>query len=126
MSVARVEIKLPNPPSANSLFANRKRDPFAKPTARKLPGRVKTKAYREWIEEAGWKLLMQRPGRIAGRYEIKITAGRDRRDLDNLIKAISDLLVAHFVIEDDSLAERVTLSWGPTGAETVVVVRAVA
>lgn len=125
MSVARVEIKLPNPPSANALFANRKRDPFAKPTARKLPGRVKTAKYRQWIEDAGWMLAMQRPGSIVGRYTLDITPGRGMADIDNLVKGISDLLVSHRVIEDDSLAERVTLSWGPDGAETVVVVRGV-
>lgn len=117
MSVARVEIKLPNPPSANALFSSGRRRRFKSP------------AYVAWIQAAGWMLRTQRPGEIKGKYEIEVTIGRGstrrRSDLDNRMKAISDLLVSHRVIEDDSLAERVTLSWGPDGAETVVVVRGV-
>lgn len=117
MTVDRVEIKLPNPPSANALFSTG------------VGRRFKSRAYEIWIEEAGWRLLRQHPGSIKGKYEIEVTIGRGetrrKSDLDNRMKALSDLLVSHRVIEDDSLAERVTLSWGPIGADTVVVVRAV-
>ena len=100
--VDSVEIDLPMPPSVNALFAN-------KPGK----GRIKTKAYKAWLEEAGLILNCQRPGRIAGRYSIHIQVRRlpKMSDLANREKATSDLLVKHGVIEDDSLAERVMIEW---------------
>lgn len=92
------------PPSTNSLFAN---------MAGK--GRVRTKRYKEWANAAGWDC--KRKGTIAGPFNIAIILSRKHRrknaDLDNHgTKAILDLLVAHKVIDDDSLAERITVEWG--------------
>lgn len=91
------------PPSANSLYAN-------------VPGkgRVKTERYRTWATAAGWDVKAQKPAKITGRYAITLTVQRKdnrRRDLSNLIKAVSDLLVDQQVIEDDSLEEEVHLYW---------------
>ncbi len=113
---APIEISLPFPPSVNALFANVKG-----------VGRVKTSAYRKWAAEAGWSLAAQRPRGIAGAYEIEITAFRPdnrRRDLGNLEKGISDLLVSQGVVEDDSLAEKITLQWATGGDGVRVVVKA--
>lgn len=113
---ARVEISLPFPPSVNGLFFNAKG-----------AGRVKTQLYNGWISGAGWSLAAQRPRGIIGAYEIEITAYRPdkrRRDLGNLEKAISDLLVSHGVVEDDSLAEKITLQWATGGEGVRVVVKA--
>lgn len=112
--VDRVDIVLPMPPSVNGLWFNKASG-----------GRGKTKHYEEWLAEAGWRLQQQRPGRIEGNYEIEIFVVRPdnrRRDLANLEKAISDLLVTHGVIEDDSLAERISMAWhnGITGALVIV------
>ena len=67
-------------------------------------GRVfRSKVSDSWIKAAGWELLAQRPGQV----EVSIALGRPdsrKRDLDNAAgKAVLDLLVAHQVIEDDSL-----------------------
>jgi Holliday junction resolvase RusA-like endonuclease len=111
----RIEIALPPPPSANNLFASSTRG-----------GRFKSRNYAAWINEAGWRLSAQRAGRIVGHYEIEIhTPRRARRtDLDNLSKAISDLLVQHGIVSDDSLAERLTVSWLPAEATECVVILA--
>lgn len=99
-----VDILLPTPPSSNALFYNREEG-----------GRGKTKQYEDWIAEAGWKLAQQRPGRIAGAYEIELRVFRPadgrRRDLDNIIKPLSDLLVRMKVVSDDSQCQRIVLSW---------------
>ena len=109
--VDRIELALPAPPSANGLFANRA-----------VGGRIKTEGYKAWIAEAGWRLQQQRPGRIAGAYEIEIRVARtEGADIDNRVKALSDLLVKHRVVEDDSLAEKLTVSWLPPGSGVVVI-----
>lgn len=92
------------PPSTNSLFGN---------VAGR--GRIRTKRYREWASAAGWDCNGR--GSITGPFAISIILSRKKRrknsDLDNHgTKAILDLLVAHKVIDDDSLAEHITLEWG--------------
>lgn len=93
---------LPWPPSANSLW-------------RTVNGRViKSKTYRDWLTLAGWDLKAQRPEAIKGRYRLTVVAIRPdqrRRDLDNLLKPISDLLKDCGVIEDDCLAQSVMAGW---------------
>ncbi len=111
--VSRVDLDLPEPPSTNELFANtsHERRAAAMASGRKLPGRVKTVAYKTWLNAAGWMLTSQRPGRIEGRYTLEVWAARSGKDLGNLEKALSDLLVEHGVIADDSLSTRITLEW---------------
>lgn len=110
----RIELRLPSPPSANHLYANAASG-----------GRFKTEEYEAWLDEAGWRLQEQRPGRIAGPYEIEVQVarphGKRRADLDNKIKGVSDLLVKHRVLVDDSLAEKITLSWLPAGSGALVI-----
>ena len=112
--VERLTVGLPMPPSTNALYAN---------VSGK--GRVKTAAYRQWIHDAGWQLQSQRPGRIEGRYHIEIILSFPSNarsiDLDN-VKAISDLLVKHGVIEDDSLAESFSVRRGSLGEGARVVI----
>lgn len=111
-----VSLNLPFPPSTNALFFNR---------AGK--GRVKSDRYRTWATAAGWDLKSQKPSKIAGPYELHLILERKsgRRDLGNLEKAISDLLVEHQIIEDDSLAERIILEWGAVKGCRVIVREAV-
>jgi hypothetical protein len=90
-------IDMPLPPSANHLFAKAK------------GGRVKTPAYKKWIEEARWHVMMA--WRNAGKPEwsaetpmsIRIELGIEgrNRDAGNCNKAIEDLLVANLPIPDD-------------------------
>jgi Holliday junction resolvase RusA-like endonuclease len=55
----------------------------------------------------GWHLQAQRPKKHSGAVSIEIVLGppskNRRRDLDNHVKAVLDLLVAHQVLSDDSL-----------------------
>lgn len=69
---------------------------------RAVGGRIiLSKAYREWIQAAGWELQAQRPTPIKGKVELQITIGKSRKDLSNHVKPIEDLLVRHNVIEGD-------------------------
>lgn len=88
-----IEIRLPFPPSVNTLFTNRR------------GGRAKTARYDAWITEAGVELMRQRPHRFLQPVKIDIQLGlpdKRLRDLDNTLKPIKDLLVKHGVIPDDS------------------------
>lgn len=110
-----VVLELPEPPSVNALFANVsvERRERARRYGRSLPGRMKSQAYLTWINAAGWLIQAQRPGRIAGRYEITISVGATRKDLANLEKALGDILQTHGVIENDRLAHRITIGRDP-------------
>ena len=84
-------------------------------------GRVLSKRYRDWRAEAALEAICQRPGRIIGAFTATIMLDRPdarRRDLDNMLKATLDLLTNAHVIEDDSLAQRLTIAWSerPPGA----------
>lgn len=102
--VEAVDLILPTPPSTNSLFYNRDEG-----------GRGRTKRYEDWIAEAGWRLVQQKPGRIIGPYEVEIAiaraSGKKHIDLDNGAKCLLDLLVKHRVTPDDAQCERIVLSW---------------
>lgn len=91
------------PISTNALFAN---------VAGR--GRVRTKRYKEWAQAAGWDCNGK--GSISGPFELRLVLSRRKRrkgqDLSNLIKCVEDLLVAHGIVEDDSLNEKITLAWG--------------
>jgi Holliday junction resolvase RusA-like endonuclease len=80
----------PQPPSTNNLFRN-------------VPGkgRVRTRAYKQWIERAGWEVKIQRPVPVEGRVRMLIE-GVMRIDVDN-VKAIPDLAKKLGIIGDDRL-----------------------
>lgn len=102
-----IVLHIPYPPSANNLYKNIRR------------GRAKTARYKAWLNEAGWEVKAQHPGKIAGRYILTILAtppDRRARDADNLIKPVSDLLKACGVIEDDRLAKSVSAGWSDVPA----------
>jgi len=106
-------LTLPRPPSANNLFVN---------VGRK---RVTSKRYNAWQTEAGWELQRQRPGRIAGEWEIDIALPIGTvADLDNLAKPILDLLVAHRVVDDDKFCTRLTVAKAKTLGSCIITLRA--
>lgn len=107
-----IELRLPLPPSVNALYAN-------------VPGRgrIKSERYRVWLNAAGWELAAQKPRRVSGDYQLWIWAekpDRRRRDLGNLEKPISDLLVAHGVVSDDSQCSEIHIYWQGSGRECLV------
>lgn len=118
---AAVRIELADmPPSANSLRKSFVRN-----------GKVvsaKTDAYSAWREAAIWEIAGQRAGRIDGPYSLSIAVQRHwrskrARDIDNVIKPVSDALVKAGVVKDDSLAERITAQWSDDlGGPAVVVI----
>ena len=78
----------------------------------------KSARYAAWCEAAGWELAAQKPGRIEGNYAIAlrfVAPDRRPRDLDNLCKPVSDLLVSAGAIESDHLARKITLEWAAEG-----------
>lgn len=100
-------LQLPYPPTANHLFANAGKK------------RVKTDHYKAWIKEAGWAVVQQRPAKVLGAYRLQLIAQRPdkrARDIDNLLKCVSDLLKTHGVIEEDSKAQSVFAGWSLEGS----------
>lgn len=97
-----VTLTLSYPPSANSIWRN-------------VKGRtLKSEAYRAWLNIAKGEVLIQRPGRVVGRYHMRLfltPPDRRRRDLSNTLKATEDLLTQAGVIEDDHLAQSIHLEW---------------
>ena len=114
-------IKLPFPVPTNALY----RKPVG--SDGKRYGKIKTKRYNAWLDEAGWRIVQQRPFQpTEGAYRLDITLQRPdkrKRDLDNLVKAISDLLVKQGVTPDDSEMVSLTVRWSdaPVGGPTVYV-----
>lgn len=108
MSDSVFEIEgLPLPPSANNMFVNLRR------------GRRKSQRYIDWEYMAGYALNTLKPKHtIMGRVRVTYTFGekgcRADSDLGNLEKAVSDLLVKHRVIQDDSkpYVRKIVLQWG--------------
>lgn len=99
-------VDLPYPPSANRLWrmAGQGKPPF------------KSTEYSAWLSHAGLSVNVQKPGTVEGPYALHIAAGKPdkrRRDLDNLIKPIGDLLQAAGVVTDDCLCQRVSAEWVP-------------
>ncbi len=96
------------PPSANSMRSHFIADGKVRS--------VKSKEYARWKQTAAWMVAAARPGKVSGPYCLSIAVQRDwrskrARDIDNIIKPISDALVAAGVIKDDSLAESVSAKW---------------
>lgn len=82
------------PPSVNHCWSN-------------VPGRgrVKTAAYREWLNVAGWEIKAQAPGAriIDGPYRLTIEVCAPRYDIDNVVKPCGDLLQTMGLVRNDSL-----------------------
>jgi len=110
------------PPSTNGL-----RKSFIK------DGKVfsaKTDKYTAWRNAALWEIATQRPGKIKGPYTLAIAAQRNwrskrARDIDNIIKPLSDALVKAGVVEDDCLAESVSARWDDdlSGKAVVIIIQ---
>lgn len=95
-------LTLPFPPSANRIWRN-------------VYGRtLKSESYRVWMRAAIGAIAIGRPTVVSGPFHVSILADRPdkrRRDLDNLAKPILDALKCAAVIDDDHLAQSISLSW---------------
>ena len=106
------------PPSTNNLFLN-------------VPGRgrVPSKEYSHWRQQAGWELKAQRPGKFKTPVEITVELNPPTKrafDPDGKLKAVIDLLVTHEIIADDNFnfVRSVTAKIVDVGAPCTVIVRA--
>jgi crossover junction endodeoxyribonuclease RusA len=101
-------LALPFPPSSNNLFATGK-----------TRVRYRTQRYDSWIHEAGAEIMRQRPPKVSGpvilSYEFQEGQDKRKRDLGNLEKAVTDLLVSHGIIQGDdgSIVREIKLKWNP-------------
>lgn len=87
-----IEFTVPPPPSTNHLYFN---------VAGR--GRVKTSAYKAWLEEAGWAAKKQRLASFGGPVAVTYIVPEDRRrDLDNYCKGLGDLLQSLNILQNDS------------------------
>jgi Holliday junction resolvase RusA-like endonuclease len=86
-------ITLPFPISVNAMFADGK------------TRRHKSQRYADWLAEAGYALRSQRPQTVLGPvtllYEVQEGKDNRRRDIGNLEKGCTDLLVYYGIIEAD-------------------------
>ena len=117
---AALIVTLPLPPSTNHLFATVK------------GGRIKSRAYNAWINEAGrtgaWQRLVE-DGTPSPPWEafLRVYGLPRRRDLDNTIKPVLDLAVQMTGLQDNwcesVTALRVT-ERGPARVELTISVMA--
>lgn len=96
-------IDMPLPPSANALFANAK------------GGRVKTKEYNAWLNDARYAVIMAWrgagkpvcPPKVPMMVYARIGLTGRMRDLTNCIKACEDILTKELPVPDDRWNDRV-------------------
>ena len=96
--VAFAIINLPRAISTNAIW-------------RSVSGRVVLSAdYKAWKIECGHALNRENPGHVAGPYGLTIYLNsKSCLDLGNIEKPVSDLLQEHGVIENDRLAQVISL-----------------
>lgn len=106
-----IQIELPLAPSVNALW--------------RISGKrmYRTKQYKDWLEEAGWMIRQQTRKTVDGEYALHIKAVRSnkRRDLDNILKATSDLLVGLKIVEDDSQCVALAAEWAEKSSAPMIV-----
>lgn len=100
------------PPSVNNLFINVGRR------------RRRSPKYTEWQTEAGLLARSQvKSKRIQGPFAVYfyfVRPDKKRRDIDNLQKAILDLVSSLGFIDDDSECQSIHCTWAPHGPATLV------
>ena len=75
-----------------------------------------------------WEIRSQTKLKISGSYKLTILAVRPdkrKRDLGNLEKAVSDILVSMSVVEDDCLCEWLEIRWVDDGPACEVIIEAI-
>lgn len=106
-----IEVRLPLPPSIWQLYV------------RAGKGKAISPKYKAWQKEAGWALIEQKPKPVVGDFDLWLYVewpDNRKRDLDNSIKGVLDLLVSHELVEDDSKCQAMHIYRGLKGKECVV------
>lgn len=111
---------LPMPPSTNHLFANVQN------------GRIRTREYKAWSEEAGWMIREKWQGTIHGpvKISVRLEDKHPRRDCDNTLKPLIDLLTPSKhgvgVIDGDhsKILRKLSVEWADVEGAVVTVERA--
>lgn len=118
-----VTLVLPVPPSTNNLFATVQ----MRVGNKRITKRIKSAAYKDWLDAAALEIRRQRVPHIAGKVAVDIRMRQPNAlsDPDNRIKAALDALVSSTVIEDDRHVVDVRIRWDDV-ADCVVTVRAAA
>lgn len=83
-----LQFKIDDVPSVNTIYRGR---------------RYKTERYKIWRRSKQWDLYEQRVEKVSGPFELEILVApaKRKRDLDNYLKAILDLLVEANIIQGD-------------------------
>jgi crossover junction endodeoxyribonuclease RusA len=115
-AIVPVIIEIPYPPSVNGIWRGSK------------GGRHYLSAkYKSWREAAGLMVNAQARGkRVSGPFAVEIQASRPdkrRRDIDNIVKPILDLLASMGVTPDDSECQMIHAEWVGRGEGVRVAVR---
>lgn len=100
-----IKLWLPYPPSLNSLYPGKVR-------------RHKSKKYVAWIKSATLAINNQKTDRFDVPVQVHYKFGKPDsliRDLANLEKAPSDLLVECGILADDSLIHKLVMEWADIG-----------
>ncbi|WP_188080157.1 RusA family crossover junction endodeoxyribonuclease [Neorhizobium sp. P12A] len=114
-----ISFDLPMPPSLWNLYVGRG------------ISQRRSKQYKDWIEEAGWMLIAQRNRggkfkRFPGDVIVTIDAyrgGNKGRDIDNILKAVCDLLQSTSTISNDNCVVDLHARWVDEGVPCTVTVR---
>jgi crossover junction endodeoxyribonuclease RusA len=116
MSGKTLELSLPFPPSVNSLWR-----------VGRSGGMYRSPKYAEWRKSALWEVTAQvRTRKIKGEYKLTVHVVRPdkrHRDLDNIIKALSDILESSGVIENDKLCQHLEMKWVKDGPPCRVIIQ---
>lgn len=111
-----IELSISFPPSVNRLWR-----------VSKTGGMYKSPKYTAWRKVALWEVAAQaKRNKIEGHYSLTVYAvkpDKRGRDLDNLIKSISDILQAAGVIENDNLCQHLEMFWVPEGPPCKIVIK---
>jgi crossover junction endodeoxyribonuclease RusA len=98
-----ITLHLPWPPSVNHLWRHKGNKIYLNPR------------YKAWRKEAGWTMKVE--GNFT-RIDVPFSAilllsppNKSRRDLDNIIKPVLDLLQDLQWIKNDSLCQELTVKW---------------
>lgn len=105
-----IAIALPFPPSVNRIWRSKSYG------AGKAPGHYLDPRYATWKRVCDNEVMAMRPRpRVEGRFHVTLILNekkRANRDADNFAKAPLDFLQRAGVIENDKLADSVSIRWG--------------